>query len=271
MTTLIHLSDIHFGDACAERLEAARRAIEAIKPDCIIMSGDLTQQGKRTEFAQAAAWFQTINAPIVGCPGNHDTPMFNLILRLANPFGRFDHLGLLSGWRSSDGSVQIEAGNSARGLQWRMDWSQGDYGQAGVLAALEKLNRSTAQHRILVLHHPPETPHGAAVTSQPIGLARFNQSTRADRVDLLLCGHVHAAFDFASGALGGVRVMTAPSLASSRQRGYGSGFSVIRLRADPPSMTRTLWRFDSGTFSEVAPASEGICDIARRDQGAAAR
>lgn len=262
MTTLVHISDVHFGDACANKLKAASQAIEAIGPDCVVLTGDLTQAGKRDEFAQAQAWLKTIKAPIVGCPGNHDTPMFNLALRLLDPFGRFGRLGLLSRWISEDGSIHIEAANSARGLQWRMDWSQGDYAQPNVLEALERLGQSRAHSKILALHHPPETPLGAGVRSEPRGLDVFGRHLNQSRPDLLLCGHLHAIFDFPAHSIDGVSLMTVPSLASSRDRGYGSGFGVMRFTSHGLAMTRTIWLYQDGSFNEVAEPLKSTLHIA---------
>ncbi|MFN8733164.1 MAG: metallophosphoesterase family protein [Hyphomonadaceae bacterium] len=261
MTILVHISDVHFGDADSAKLEAAISAFEKIKPDCVLLTGDLTQEGKREEFAQAEAWLKVVKAPIVGCPGNHDTPMFNLAQRLANPFDRYKRLGLQTTWQSSEGSFHLEAANSARGLQWRLDWSQGDYGQSGVIEALNRLGRSRAHHKVLALHHPPQTPAGASVTSEPLGLNRFVNRLNLNRPDLLLCGHVHAAFDFPAPVLAGVRVMTVPSLASSRERGFGSGFGVLNFAADNRTMARTIWRYQEGSFQEVTELSKGTADI----------
>lgn len=262
MTTLVHISDVHFGDADPHKLVAASRAIACINPDCVILTGDLTQEGKKKEFDLAVDWFKTIKVPIVACPGNHDTPMFNLVLRAFNPFGRFKKLGLLSSWQSGDGIVQIEAANSARGLQWRLDWSQGDYDQPEVLAALKRLRASQAHHRILALHHPPETPAGASVTSEPSGITGAALHFKQYEPDLVLSGHVHAAFDFQARNLNGIRVMTVPSLASSRQRGFGSGFGVIKVTMDRQVISRTIWRYQSGLFQEIDDLSKGILDIA---------
>lgn len=262
MTTLVHISDIHFGDASPDKLRAASVAISEIGPACVIVTGDVTQEGKRDEFALAAAWFETIKAPIIGCPGNHDTPMFNLALRLFDPFSRFDRLGLLSSWQSGDASVHIETANSARGLQWRMDWSQGDYAQANVIEALGRLSRSRARHKILALHHPPETPRGAGVTSEPRGVDVFARHLTETKPDVLLCGHLHAAFDVTGPLMCGLRVMTVPSLASSRERGFGSGFGVLRLGSNDPIITRTIWRYQEGSFHEVTEPSKGTVDVA---------
>lgn len=262
MTTLVHISDVHFGDADSAKLDAALKAIEAIEPECVLITGDLTQEGKLSEFAQADTWLNTVKAPIVSCPGNHDTPMFNLALRFADPFGRYNRLGLRTTWQSSDNLVHIEAANSARGLQGRMDWSQGDYGQSGVIEALDKLGGSRAQYKVLALHHPPQTPEGASVMSMPSGLNRFLKRLALNPLDLLLCGHVHAAFDFPAPVLAGVRVMTVPSLASSRERGFGSGFGVLRFGADNSTIARSIWRYHDGSFKEVIEPSKGILHIA---------
>ncbi|OYU51238.1 MAG: hypothetical protein CFE27_13040 [Alphaproteobacteria bacterium PA1] len=262
MTTLVHISDVHFGDADSAKLDAALRAIEAIEPECVLITGDLTQEGKLSEFAQADIWLKKVKAPIVSCPGNHDTPMFNLALRFADPFGRYNRLGLRTTWQSSDNLVHIEAANSARGLQGRMDWSQGDYGQLGVIEALDRLGGSRAQYKVLALHHPPQTPAGASVMSMPSGLNRFVKRLTLNPLDLLLCGHVHAAFDFPAPVLAGVRVMTVPSLASSRERGFGSGFGVLRFGADNSTIARSIWRYQDGSFKEVIEPSKGTLHIA---------
>lgn len=249
MTTIIHLSDVHFGDADATRLVAAIEAIKALKPDCLVLTGDLTQQGKAQEFADAVRWLAQLDLPIVGCPGNHDTPMFNLPARLFRPFGRFEALGMRSAWQSSDGWVEVIAATTALGTQWTFDWSQGDYGQASVRQALDNLAQSTAKIRLLAVHHPPETPPGAYVKSNPRGLLQFNQwLAQTCRPDLLLCGHVHGYFDFSAAATQGLRVLTVPSLASRRERGAGSGFAVIRLKHGDHEIRPEMHRFSEGRY-----------------------
>jgi 3',5'-cyclic AMP phosphodiesterase CpdA len=253
MTTLVHISDLHFGDADEARLTRARQAINSIAPDCVVMTGDLTQSGHQREFDAARRWLKDINAPIVGCPGNHDAPVFNIPSRLTDPFGRFAALDLLQSWRSGDGYVALEAANSARGVQARLDWSQGDYGQANVIDALKRLGASNARLGILALHHPPETPLGARVKSDPVGLDAFNRYCDGPRPDIVMCGHVHDVFDFRAASIGGMRVITAPSLSSHRERGFGSGFVVLEIAAAISQVTRTVWHHQTNGFVQVEP------------------
>lgn len=247
MARIAHISDIHFGDACPRALEAAARALADVQPDCIVMTGDLTQAGRRVEFAAAAEWLAALPAPVVGCPGNHDAPVFALPARLAGPFRRFDGLGLATGWQAADGQVAVQAFNSARGLQPRLDWSQGRYRPRDLMAARGRMEQAAPDGwHVLACHHPPRTPSGARVRSDTRGAARSLAAFGARPRSLLLTGHVHGHFRF-RGLTDGPDVLTAPSLASSRGRGAGNGFLVLDLA--PAQASVTLWRFDGSHFA----------------------
>ena len=56
VTTLVHVSDLHFGrPAVAERLDALREFIEENRPDAVAVSGDLTQRCTNREFSNAGS------------------------------------------------------------------------------------------------------------------------------------------------------------------------------------------------------------------------
>lgn len=248
MVSIIHISDVHIGDADPERLLSARDTINSLNPDCVLVTGDLTQSGRKREFVAASTWLQGFQAPLIGCPGNHDAPVYALHRRFWKPFSRFASLGMLQRWEAADGSVTICAVNSARSIQARLDWSQDDFGQANVLNGLAWLQKSPAKTQLLALHHPPETPPFARVESTPIGLKRFHRNAQARPPDMILCGHLHNDFEFVSLAIGGITVSTAPSLASRRERGFGSGFIEIKLNDQGHILDRTTWRFGDGVY-----------------------
>lgn len=90
---ILHLSDIHFGrnnkkyniegsfnnkDIILENLLHTVADLE-VKPDHIIMTGDIAWHGKKHEFEEAVSWFKRLlevadltAADISFCPGNHD-------------------------------------------------------------------------------------------------------------------------------------------------------------------------------------------------------
>src|SRR5262249_33486742 len=140
---LFHLSDLHFGaqddEALTQVLEFARR----IKPDALVVSGDLTQRGKRWEFEAARDWLRTAPCQVVVAPGNHDTPVYDVARRMFAPFARYQRL--LGEFDAVDklvelgeGRVRIAAINTARGVQARRNWADG-------VVDLEELDIALAQ------------------------------------------------------------------------------------------------------------------------------
>lgn len=228
MVTIVHLSDIHCGETPSAKLEPAAACINALGADCIVVTGDITHSGRRREFAAARTFFASLSAPIVGCPGNHDAPVFNPLLRVLSPFSRFDALGLLSRWDSLCGEVSVRAFNSARAVQARWDWSQGVYSQDQIQALAESFPKY-AKHRVLACHHPPQAAPGTTMNVATLNADAALLHLSGDH--LLLCGHLHASADYHAFGRLHLKVSTAPTLASARGRGQAPGFRVLRLGA----------------------------------------
>ncbi|MBY0564085.1 MAG: metallophosphoesterase [Hyphomonadaceae bacterium] len=251
MLTIAHLSDIHFGDACPRALAAARNALNALAPACIVVTGDITQAGRRREYAAAANWFAEINAPIVGCPGNHDAPVYALHERLIQPYKRFAQLRMLKTWGDAGGRAAVTTFNSARALQWRVDWSQGVYARDQVAGALEAAEAIAPRGWLIVgCHHPPETPPNARVAARTRhGIAGL-EALGATPKTIVLSGHVHA---YSAIARGEALFVTAPSLASSRARGDGLGFVVLTLNDHKATPSRWILGRDGYRPTETPP------------------
>lgn len=236
-----HLSDIHIGDAETSLLANGVQAVNQARPDVIVLSGDITQSGRKREYEQAAHFLALFEAPIVATPGNHDAPVFNPIARLMAPYARFGRLAIAPYWRDVGAMAAIETISTARAIQARRDWSQGAFNLEDVRRAI--CHSGGARWRLLAAHHPPGTLPGAKVRSQ----ARRADKAAAlfSKVDrtLLLCGHSHGfQIERTRGTASGVIV--APSFASGRHRGGGHGFNVIDL--SPTAARITLWLNASG-------------------------
>jgi predicted phosphodiesterase len=245
MVTVVHLSDIHCGETPSAKLKPARDAINAIGADCVVVTGDITHHGRRSEFAAARAFIDGLVAPVVGCPGNHDVPVFNPLLRALTPFSRFDALNLMSRWDSRCGKVSIRAFNSARAVQARLDWSQGVYLKEE-MKALSASFPERAAYRVLACHHPPHGAPGTTMTVATLGAEAALSHLDGDHV--LLCGHLHARSDFPAFGRRNVLVSTAPTLASARMRGQSPGFRVLRFHE---ARTAEEWVW---TGEDYAPA-----------------
>jgi 3',5'-cyclic AMP phosphodiesterase CpdA len=74
---VLHLSDPHLSPgkpANRANADAALPAIRAARPDLIVLTGDLTEDGfvDPGEFGEARAWLDQLPCPAVLLPGNHD-------------------------------------------------------------------------------------------------------------------------------------------------------------------------------------------------------
>lgn len=89
MTTLAHISDLHFGTESPEIVEGLLEDLVSVEPTLVAVSGDLTQRARRKEFVAARLFLDRIPFPRLVVPGNHDIPLFDLLTRFTRPLARF--------------------------------------------------------------------------------------------------------------------------------------------------------------------------------------
>nr|WP_048060544.1 metallophosphoesterase [Methanothermus fervidus] len=81
--TIIHLSDIHFGDKTfsSELKRNLTSGIENINPDIIVVAGDVTTNGYKYEYELASEFIEELNdiADTYVVPGNHDARNVGLV------------------------------------------------------------------------------------------------------------------------------------------------------------------------------------------------
>ena len=72
---IAQISDIHCGEPTfdSEGMKVAIEKINAMRPDVVVIAGDLTAAGYQWEFEEAAGWIDQIEYPKVIVPGNHDS------------------------------------------------------------------------------------------------------------------------------------------------------------------------------------------------------
>lgn len=73
---LVHISDLHFGMHRQELIEPFLRHLAQIKPDIVIISGDLTQRATPEQFLLFNDFLQKLPGIILTVPGNHDIPLY---------------------------------------------------------------------------------------------------------------------------------------------------------------------------------------------------
>lgn len=232
---LMHLSDIHFGTEDREALEAVAAFASRVKPDAIIIAGDITQSGRKSEFEAARVWFDSLAAPVITAPGNHDTPVYHLPARMVAPFDRYDRYmaGLDMVGRLVEfggGLVRVSAINTARGFQGRMNWADGVIDLDDLEDALDRLSRGPEEAwRLLVCHHPLDQPELAQIS---VSTKRGGEALRrcaAAKVDAVITGHIHDAFTVHVPGVRRPMVQMGSGTLSTRVRSTRASFCVIQI------------------------------------------
>ena len=87
MTLLLQISDPHFGTERPGVVEALLQLAAREQPELVVLSGDITQRARRSQFTAARAFIDRLGAiPALVIPGNHDIPLFNLFARVLHPY-----------------------------------------------------------------------------------------------------------------------------------------------------------------------------------------
>ena len=75
---LLQISDLHFGPPYLEQVgQAVLQLAPTLNAHAIIVSGDLTQRAKRSQFEDAKAFLNKLpDLPRLVIPGNHDVPLY---------------------------------------------------------------------------------------------------------------------------------------------------------------------------------------------------
>lgn len=230
VTKIAHISDIHFG---ASDPGAATQLIDQINAsdiDAIILTGDLTQAGRKREFHEAGEFVRRFAAPVLAVPGNHDAPVYNPALRMSDPWRRFRTYvqnDLCPVHEIND--VVILGLNSARRMRPSLNWSTGNLSSKQLAEASRALRRTNGASLKLVAFHHPVLPGPG-----PAGDALINRPERAMATlseagaDALLTGHVHVAnAQLRETEANPIIVAAAGTAASTRQRGEAPSYNLI--------------------------------------------
>lgn len=240
MTTIAHISDLHFGCEAPMVREGLLEALHQVNPDLVVISGDVTQQAKRREFQAAHAFLAALPYPHLIVPGNHDLAENNLPERLLFPWKKWRHYisRELEPVKQDEDYVAIGI-NTARRVSLHPDWSRGSISRLQV-ARIQRQLRTTPETslRLLTAHHPfwlpPLFAHRELVKRSQPALQAFQS-----QVDIILSGHVHLAY---AQVTQGVIVSHAGTTLSNRLLlHHTNSFNVIRGDRERLSLELMEW------------------------------
>lgn len=229
MTTLFHLSDIHFGLEDNKALDWVKQEIAERRPAAVAITGDLTMRARAREYAAACHWIQSLDVPVTVEIGNHDMPYFNLIERFFAPYRRFNAIqGLIEREIDLPGIAIVPLKTAVR-AQPRLNWSKGWVSRSALrkcLAAIDALPAGT--QALVAVHHPLREvgTKGTALTAN--GTKALRELARRP-VLAVLSGHVHDPFDIME------------ETANGAVRMIGAGTLSQRIRSTPQSFNELTW------------------------------
>jgi len=252
MARVVHLSDLHFGAHDDRLVKAVELEVDALKPDLVVISGDFTQRARTEQFSEACAFLERLRGSgneVLGVPGNHDVPLYDVLRRFLSPLARYRRFidDSLCPFVELPG-IAVLGINTARSLTFK----DGRINKDQVDFIRETFARAPSESvRVLVTHHPlfALTVGGEverAIGRQEMALDAIEESG----VDLLLAGHAHHASsqdasDFVTRA-GGVLVIQAGTATSTRVREQEQSFNVIDI--DDGSVTVTIHACTGSAF-----------------------
>jgi 3',5'-cyclic AMP phosphodiesterase CpdA len=238
MRTLAHLSDLHFDRVDPVVVEALALTVTAARPDVVAISGDLTQRALPHQFKQARAFLDRLPQPQVIVPGNHDMPLYNVLQRLWRPRRAFRRhvTDDLQPYHADPELLVI-------GVDTTQTWTKdGTIRNRDVTRILERVrDADPTMVRVVVCHHPVDQTVEA--------LSRGG-------IDLFLTGHLHVSSTRHTAArFGGSNfssiVVAGGTATSTRVRGEGNAFNLLRIAADTIVVDHFEWQPASAQFDLV--------------------
>lgn len=184
---IAHVSDPHFGTTDENKKNALRERLLQLAPDWIVISGDITQRARRSQFTEAREFCRSLSPiEIIAVPGNHDIALFNAFERFISPYRGFERtLGFPIRDRRKRGPFEVIACNSTD----RFRHIQGELG-AEDLRRIGNYSDESAV-RIAVFHQPLDCPKPQDEKNLLRDRDESVPRLQSSKVDLVLSGHIH--------------------------------------------------------------------------------
>lgn len=273
MRTIVHLSDLHFGRLDQRLVAPLLTTINAIAPDLVAISGDLTQRARESQFADARRFLESVRFPQLVVPGNHDVPLYDLGRRFFRPFARYQRMIARDLEPVHVDSEVVAVGlNSARSLTF----GRGRLNNGQIGRAVERLRGlPPSLIKVIVTHHPFDLPADYA-SEHLVGRAKLAMGQLASvGADLFLAGHLHVSHIGHTAErykiAGHSALVVQAGTLSTRQRGEANAFNVLRVERPRIIVARHTWDnnrqafVDSSTRVFRHAASGWIEDDSRLD------
>ena len=214
---IVQLSDIHVGSQFREEVfEKVIDEINLLKPDAVVITGDLTNEGLVEQYEKCKKMISQINVEkIIAISGNHDYRNTGyLLFKKYFPFKTENDLG---------NDVVLITLNSTR-----PDRDEGEVGYQQTLWLERTLKKYENKFKIVAMHHHligiPDTGSDRLTV---IDAGDVLRAVLDSNVNLVLCGHKHRPWiwDFST-----LSIANAGTTSSERVRGFfEKSYNIVNI------------------------------------------
>lgn len=249
MARIAHLSDLHFGAHDERLVVALEKWLDEAKPELVVISGDFTQRARTEQFKEACRFLERLKGAgheVLGVPGNHDVPLYDVLRRFLSPLSRYRRYidDTLCPYHEFPGTAVLGI-NTARSLTFK-DGRIDDEQIAFIRESFARTGPDVV--RILVTHHPMFALPVGDGPELGEGVGRHEMALRAIAeagIDLLLAGHhhrasTHHARDLVTDA-GPALVVQAGTATSTRLRDEEQSFNLLEVAKGKATVSVQAW------------------------------
>jgi 3',5'-cyclic AMP phosphodiesterase CpdA len=214
---IVQLSDIHVGSQFREEIfEKVIEEINSLKPDTVVITGDLTNEGLVSEYEKCKDLVSKLNVDkVIAISGNHDYRNTGyLVFKKYFPFQTINEL--------SDDVVLVTLGTA------RPDRNEGEVGYRQTLWLERTMKKYEDKITILAMHHHligiPDTGSERVTILDAGDVLRTILDTK---VDLVLCGHKHRPWIW---RFNNLSIVNAGTTSSDRMRGlFENTYNIVNV------------------------------------------
>ena len=254
---IAHLSDPHFGANLPEVVQSLTSSIKELKPDLILMTGDITQRARLDQFQAASEFVKSLSQfQWAVVPGNHDIPLYNWWRRLFKPYSHYEKaFSRVIEKKIPIDQVQVFTFNSTS----RFRWVQGAMSKKQIKDLVQKKLTKT-DVRIACFHHPVDCPKTVDEKNLLRNRDEVMKVFAQTEMDLVLGGHIHDPLISLSGdRYPDIKRQSIISVAGTclswrTRAGAPNSFNLIDIEVDPNQQPRMMIsRYDLSDKGRFGP------------------